>query len=123
MWTVEFPQPLREEFEHCARLVYEHNSKERALIEAVKLWLAQHREMSVETDGAINDRAYEMLKPELEREYWGKWIVIAYGQLQGVGDSLEEVDQFASTARDRIIVQVGEGRPKEVEIGWQMAFV
>jgi hypothetical protein len=48
--------------------------------------------------------------------------VIAHGQLQGVGNSLAEVNHLAPEAQDRIVMQVGEQRPKEVELGWQIAF-
>jgi hypothetical protein len=70
-----------------------------------------------------NNREYERLRPELERDHWGRWVVIAFGKLQGIGDSLEEVDQLAPTARCRIITQVGEDRPKEIELGWSLSFV
>jgi len=103
-------------------LVYDHDGLAQALSEAVELWLARHRQTPVEAESTANDRAYETLKEELEHEYKGKWIVIAHGQLQGRGDSLAEVDRLASTARDRIIMQVGEDRPREIELGWQSAF-
>jgi hypothetical protein len=40
--------------------------------------------------------------------------VIAHGKLQGIGDSLKEVNQLAP---DRIVMQVGEHQPKEVDLG------
>jgi hypothetical protein len=101
--------------------VYDHDSIARALSEAIELWLARHRQTLVEAESTANDRAYETLREELEHEYKGKWIVIAHGQLQGIGDSLAEVDQLASTASDRIVIQVGEDRPREIDLGWQMA--
>ena len=122
MIMTELPQRLQDEFERTARLLYDRDGVARALIEAVELWLAQHRKRVLDTERSANDRGYEALKAGLERDHWGKWVVIADGTLQGVGDSLEEVEQFAPTARDRIVMRVGEKRPKEVEFGWQMAF-
>ncbi|MBI3360307.1 MAG: hypothetical protein HY023_04275 [Chloroflexi bacterium] len=78
--------------------------------------------ITLEEERTANDRAYEALRAELEQRHSGKWIVMAHGKLQGVGDSLEEVDQLASTAHDRIVMRVGEKRSKEIEIGWQMTF-
>lgn len=123
MTVTQLPQRLQEEFERTARLLYDRDSIARALIEAVELWLAQHRKRVLDTERSANDRAYEALKAGLERDRWGKWIVIAEGALEGVGDTLEEVDNYAPAARDRIVMRVGEKRPKEVEFGWQMAFV
>ena len=122
MLLTELPQRLREEFERSARLLYDRDGVAKALIEAVELWLVQRREALLEAEKNENDRAFDTLKVELERDHFGKWAVIAYGKLQGLGNSLEEVEQFASTAQDRIVIQIGEGRPREVELGWQMTF-
>jgi len=122
MLLTELPQRLREEFERSARLLYAREGVVKALIEAVELWLAQRRDVLLEAEKNENDHAYEALKAELERDHFGKWAVIADGKLQGLGNSLEEVEQFASTAQDRIVIQIGEGRPREVELGWQMTF-
>ncbi len=122
MLMAEFPQALQAEFERVARLRYGENSLNRALIEAVELWLAQQRDLLIEAEAKANDRAYEALKDELEREHWGQWIVIAHGQLQGIGDSPEELLAAAPEARDRIVMQIGEVRPKEVELGWEASF-
>ena len=123
MATIEIPQRLQEEFERTARLLYENDSVRQALIEAIELWLAQHRETPLEEVAPIaNDQAYKKLMAELERDHSGKWIVIAEGKLQGVGASLAEVEHLASDVEDRIIMQVGQNRPKEVELGWQMTF-
>jgi len=122
MLTVKLPPRLREEFERSARAVYDQDSVARALAEAAELWLAVHRDTTTETAQTANDRAYESLKADLEREHWGRWVAIAHGRLQGVGGSLEEADRFAPNARDRIIMQVGQDRPQEVDLGWEMMF-
>ncbi len=125
MLIAELPQPLQEEFERTAKLVYEEEGVKRAIVEAAELWLAQHRERRlalIETERLENDQAYEQLRPELERDHGGQWFVIAHGQLQDVGDSLEAVEHLAPEAHGRIVMQVGEDQPAEVEFGWQMTF-
>ena len=122
MLLTELPQRLREEFERSARLLYDRDGVVKALIEAVELWLAQRHEALIEAERNENDRAFDALRAELERDHFGKWAVIANGKLQGLGNSLEEVERFASTAQDRIVIQIGEGRPRQVELGWQMTF-
>jgi hypothetical protein len=122
MLTTELPTILQEKFERTARLLYENDSTQQALIEAIELWLEQHRCKLIEDEAEVNNRAYENLRAQLEQEHKGKWIVIAHGKLQGVGNSLKEVDHLAPTSLDRIVMQIGENRPREVELGWQMNF-
>ncbi len=122
MLKIDLPQPLQDEFERTAKALYKQGGVARAFVEAVELWLAQHRIAPVEAEQTANDQAYLRLKDELERAHRGKWVVIAHGQLQGVGLSLEEVGGLASTAHDRIVMLIGADRPKEIELGWQMAF-
>jgi hypothetical protein len=73
-------------------------------------------------DSNINNRVFENLRVELEQNYPDKWVVIAEGKLQGVADTPEELNHLAPTAQHRIVVQVGQTRPQEVELGWQMTF-
>lgn len=122
MIHIELPDRLQQEFERRAQQLYGKDSLARALVEAIELWLAQHREHLVEPERAANDHAYASLAPDLEKMYAGKWVTIAHGKLQGVGDSIEQVSALASTARDRLVFQVGATRPQEVEFGWQMSF-
>ncbi len=122
MLMTELPQQLREEFERTAHLLHNRDSIRQALIEAIELWLAQQRHKLIQTEATANNQAFETLRAELEQNYHGKWIVIAHGKLQGVADSPEEMNHLAPTARHRIVMQVGQTRPKEVELGWQMTF-
>ena len=92
----------------------------RATIEAVESWLAKQRKRWIDLEAKANDQAFEKLQAQLERENFGKWIVIAHGKLPGVGDSLAEVNQLAPNAQHRIVMQVGERRPKEISLGWQI---
>jgi hypothetical protein len=122
MLITELPRPLQEEFEHMARSLYDRDGVRQALIEAVELWLTQHRKLLIEAEATANDLTFESLKTELERDYPGKWIVIAHGILQGVGNSIREVGPLAADAQDRIVMQIGQHRPKQVDVGWQIAF-
>ncbi|MEK7440736.1 MAG: hypothetical protein AAB571_09350 [Chloroflexota bacterium] len=120
MLKIDLPQKLQQEFERAAQALYTKDSIRHALIEAVELWLSQHAE--VKAQATANDDAFERLVPELEKKYMGKWVVIAEGKLQGVGDSLAEVDHLAIASKDRIVMPIGLRRPATVEVGWQMAF-
>ncbi|OQY56061.1 MAG: hypothetical protein DRR08_25130 [Candidatus Parabeggiatoa sp. nov. 2] len=122
MLMAELPEPLQQQFEQTAQKLYDHDATKRAMIDAVELWLAKQRKHQIDIEADANDKAYVKLKEELERNYWGKWVVIAYGQLQGAGDSLAEINHLAPDAQHRIVMQVGERRPKEVTLGWQIGF-
>ncbi len=122
MLTANLPSKLEKEFESTAHLLYQQNSVQEAFQEAVELWLSKYRQNKPEAHFALNNEAYEQLKPTLERDYQGKWIVIADGKLQGSGNSFDDVRQLAANLKDRIVLQVGQFRPKKVELGWQIAF-
>jgi hypothetical protein len=118
---IQIPKRLQNEFEQRARQIYGKENVARAFIEALELWLAQHRQSLIAPERAVNDQAYRTLVGELDREHAGKWAVIADGKLQGIGDSLEQVAAFAPLADDRLVFQVGATRPQEVEFGWELS--
>jgi len=122
MLIADIPETLQHHFEHTAHLLYQTDSVKQALVEAIELWLAQHRNPVIEAEARANNQAYQTLKAELEQKYLGKWIVIAHGQLQGVGDSIMELNHLSSDAHHRIVMQVGQQYSKKVELGWQIAF-
>ena len=122
MFKAELPQQLQEEFEYTARLLHDRDSIRHALIEAIELWLTQQRQNLTQKEAMVNNQAFEKLRSELEQNYPGKWIVIAFGKLQGVADTPEELNYVAPNAQHRIVMQVGRTRPQGVELGWQMTF-
>ncbi len=122
MFTAELPQCLQEEFERTARLLHDQDSIRQALIEAIELWLVQQRQKLIQAEAKANNQTFKNLRTELEQNYPGKWIVIAHSKLQGVADTPEELNHLAPTAQHRIVMQVGQTRPQEVELGWQMTF-
>lgn len=123
MLIAELPPPLQEKFVQTAESLYGRNNTQRALVEAVELWLAQNYLQTIEIEEKANNEAFEKLQNELEQKYNGKWIVIAHGRLQGVGDSIQEINHLAMDTKHRIVMQMGRSYPKEVELGWQMSFV
>jgi len=122
MFTYNLPQPLQQEFERVAQSLYDHDSTQQALIEAIELWLIQQRRQRLQSEARLNNQFFETVKNELEHNYAGQWVMIAEGKVQGVADHPEKLNDLAPTALHRIIVPLGQARPKEVELGWQMTF-
>nr|HID14557.1 hypothetical protein [Anaerolineae bacterium] len=119
--TVELPEDLHAEFEQRARERYGETGPVRALQEAIALWLATVAERdSLKAERALNNLAYRRLKGDLEREYRGKYVVIAHGTLQGIGDTLEQVADLAPEAQHRLVFRVGEAPPRRRERLWRM---
>ena len=122
MLVTQLPQQLQEEFEYTAHLLHKQDSVRQALIEAIELWLSQQHLKLTQTEATVNNRVFDNLRDELEQTYPGKWIVIANGEFQGAANSVEELNHFAPSARHRIVHQVGQIRPQQVELGWQATF-
>ena len=122
MLIAELPQTLQEEFERTVHLLHGEDPIRQALIEAIELWLTQQHQKLIEAEALINNLVFEQIRNELEKNYPNKWIVIANGEFLGAADTLEALNHVASTARHRIAVQMGQIRPQEVELGWQMMF-
>jgi hypothetical protein len=122
MLTAELPQPLQEEFERTAHLLHDQDGIRQALIEAIELWLSQQHQKLTQVEASINNQAFETLWEELAQKYPGQWVVIAGGKFLGAAHTPEELNELAPTARNRIIVQMGQTRPKKVELGWHATF-
>ncbi|MFN8454480.1 MAG: hypothetical protein U0401_07370 [Anaerolineae bacterium] len=120
MLTAELPPSLQAEFERTASLLHGPDSVTQALIEAIELWLTEQRQKLTQIEAAVNNQAYETMKSDLTQNYPGKWVVIAQGKLQGVADTPEALNHLAPTALHRIVLQIGQTRPQQVELGWQM---
>lgn len=123
MLVTQLPQQLQEEFEYTAHLLHKQDSVRQALIEAIELWLSQQHLKLTQTEATVNNRVFDNLRDELEQTYPGQWIVIANGKFQGAANSVEELNHFALAARHRIVLQIGQTRPQQVELGWQATFV
>jgi len=119
--TIKIPDYLHTEFEQRARERYGEAGPTRALQEAIALWLEAVTERDgLKAERALNNQAYRRLKGDLEREYQGKYVVIAHGALQGVGETVEQVASLAPEARHRLVFRVGEVPPKRRERLWRM---
>lgn len=114
------PRSLQEEFERQAKVAYGEEGEGRALAEAIELWLHQRKARLIEEERALNNRAYEAMQTELERDHWGKCVVIAYGRFQGAGDTFDEVKHLAPDAHHRLIFRVGDTPPQERRLGWRI---
>lgn len=122
MFVAELPQPLQEEFERTANLLHDRGGVRQALIEAIELWLAQQHQKLLEAEAALNNQAFALLHDELQQKYASQWVVIAGGKFLGAAKTPEELNHLAPAAHHRILVQLGQTRPREVELGWQMTF-
>lgn len=122
LFVAELPQPLQDEFERTANLLHDRGGVRQALIEAIELWLAQQHQKLLEAEAALNNEAFVLLQDELQQKYASQWVVIAGGKFLGAAQTPEELNHLAPAAHRRILVQLGQTRPCEVELGWQMTF-
>jgi hypothetical protein len=124
--TVQVPEQLHDKFMQRARERFgEGKNSEKALEEAIALWLEatdkdDTNALLIKAERKLNNEAYQRLKSELEQKYLGKYVVIAWGELQGTGDTLAQVAPLAATAKHRLVFKVGETRPKRTERLWRM---
>lgn len=65
-----------------------------------------------------NERVYESLREQLEKDHWDEWVVIVNQQLVAIAPTLEEADRLAEercpSAEYRLVAKVGEELPDEV---------
>ncbi len=82
-----------------------------ALTQALSLWLQHVRSEGIlESEAIVNNRVYESIKMELERNYRGKYAVISNGKLLGIYESSEEVIRVLRDIKPKhaIVVKIGE---------------
>ncbi len=98
-----------------------------AVNEALRLWLSIKPEAlgafrSIEEEAALNRKAYEELRAELEEKYRGKYVAFARGRLLGVYDTIREAAEAVEKtgAKHGIVKRVGEEAPRRVELGWSL---
>jgi len=93
----------------------------QAVEEAIELWLRLSN-ASIAVDDVVDDAVWEEQRAKLEKEYRGKYVVIAFGRVQGVFDSLEQVAEFLRSLRPRprraIVVRPGVDTGGEVREWW-----
>ncbi len=79
-------------------------SLSRAFEEAISAWALSPDETS--DDQALNDLAYRKMKKQLEKQYSGKYAVIADGKLLGAEDTLEKAWALASPHKSALVTRI-----------------
>jgi hypothetical protein len=80
--------------------------------EAVNLWLTRRRETPVLTETDYNNEFYESNEAELERQYKGRYVLIAGARLIGAYDDLhaagEAMRALNPRPRHAILTKIGK---------------
>jgi len=87
----------------------------QAIEEAIEIWLRLSKS-SVTEDDVIDDAIWEERKKELIEKYKGKYVIIAYGKIQGIFNSIDDVSEFLKSLRPKlkraIVVHIGVDKEK-----------
>ena len=80
--------------------------------EAVNLWLARQQETPVLTEADQNNDFYESNEAELERQYKGKYVLIARARVVGAYDDLrsagEAMRALSPRPRHAVLTKIAE---------------
>jgi hypothetical protein len=80
--------------------------------EAANLWLTRRQETPVLTETDHNNEFYESNEAELERQYEGRYVLIAGGRLVGAYDDLhaagEAMRALSPRPRHAILTKIGK---------------
>jgi len=89
----------------------------KAIEEAIDLWLSQRS--NIRTESQMNNLTYRKLKDKLIKKYFGKYVVIANGELIGVYNNIDEVSNKLKTlnVKHAIVAKIGE-EPIKGELTW-----
>lgn len=117
--TTRIPEDLEGRFRHRVEQLYGAGGTAKALERAIELWLRETRDDMVARERKLNNDAFRRLQPELEKQQ-GRYVVIAHGELQGVGDSIESLQSLAPDAHHRLVSKVGELLPRRRKLGWRV---
>ena len=117
--TTKIPEDVEERFRHIVEKLYGAGGTAEALERAIRLWLSETKYEMVAIERKLNNDALKRLQPELEKQQ-GKYVVIAHGKLQGIGDSIESLQNVAPDAHHRLVFKVGEPLPRKRRLGWKV---
>jgi len=106
-------------FRHEVEQLYGAEGVAEALERAMELWLQETHDEMVARERKLNNDALSHLQPELERQQ-GRYVVIAHGKLQGIGDSIESIQGLAPDALHRLVFKVGEPPSRRRKLGWRV---
>ena len=117
---IEIPEHLEAKFKSRVKQVYGTIEMTQALQKVIGFWLTKTERDLVVSERKLNNEAFSRLRSELEEKYQGKYAVIAYGKLQGVGESVDSVQNLAAEAHHRLVFKVGESLPRRRDLGWRI---
>ncbi|MCL0056882.1 DUF5678 domain-containing protein [Dehalococcoidia bacterium] len=80
----------------------------------------------MQTERARNQRAYQELKEELDKNYRGRFVAIAQGRIVADGLSFEETikkaEEAAPGVSQRIVLKIGEEYPRSTIRGMEPTY-
>jgi hypothetical protein len=117
--TTRIPEDVEARFRLKVEQLYGAEGMAKALEGAIELWLRETTEEAVARDRRLNNALFRQLQPELEKQR-GRYVVIAHGKLQGVGDSIESLQGLALDAHHRLVFKVGDPLPRKRRLGWRV---
>jgi len=117
--TTKIPKDLEARFKREVEQLYGAGGTAKALERAIELWLRETRDEMVARERKLNNEAFRRLQPELGK-YQGRYVLIAHGRLQGVGDSIESLRNLAPDAHHRLVFKAGELPPRKRRLGWRI---
>ncbi len=85
----------------------------KAFEEAISAWASGSEEISA--DKLMNDLIYRKIKKKLEKQYPGKYVVVADGKFLGVKDSLENAWSLASPYENALVTRISK-KPRHAKI-------
>jgi hypothetical protein len=114
----QIPDALYEAMIDQAQSRFGHQDLNQALREAISLWLSFEGDR-VAFERQLNNLAYQKLKAQLQADHLGQYVVIAFGQLQGVADQRADLVHLAPQARHRLLFQVKADQARARVRLWQ----
>lgn len=79
-------------------------SLSKAFEEAINAWISRSEEESEKQ--VQNDLTYRKMKKQLERQFSGKYVIIADGKFLGAENSLEDAWVLASPYRNAVVTRM-----------------
>jgi len=85
----------------------------------LKLRELRLREYLIQLERRENKEFFDANKDEIYTKYHGKYIVIAYGKIQAIGETFNEVKNVALDTNHRFIFKVEEMKKEVVRLRWR----
>jgi hypothetical protein len=117
--TAQIPDSLYQAMVDQAQLRYGRQDLNQVLQEAIALWLGYEGDR-VAFERQLNNLAYQRLKTTLQTEHLGQYVVIAYGQIQGIAAEREALIHLAPNAHHRLLFEVKADQAREQVRLWRI---